>query len=93
MDDSPIKKIDEAVFEVKEKNKEKRKAFTTRYTHFFHFCYSPLQSSSFIKASCMDPLLAEAISRGNPVVFFDISIAGVTAGRIKIELFKDVSLG
>ncbi len=38
----------------------------------------------------MDPLVSEAISRGNPVVFFDISIAGVAAGRIKMELFKDV---
>lgn len=38
----------------------------------------------------MDPSIADAISRGNPVVFFDISIAGVPAGRIKMELFADV---
>lgn len=38
----------------------------------------------------MDPVLAEVLSRGNPVVFFDISIAGVPAGRIKMELFKDI---
>ena len=38
----------------------------------------------------MDPALSDAISRGNPVVFFDISIAGVASGRIKMELFTDV---
>jgi peptidyl-prolyl isomerase H (cyclophilin H) len=38
----------------------------------------------------MNPALAEAVARGNPVVFFDISIAGAPAGRISIELFKDV---
>jgi cyclophilin family peptidyl-prolyl cis-trans isomerase len=38
----------------------------------------------------MDPAIVDAVSRGNPVVFFDISIAGVSAGRIKIELFADV---
>jgi peptidyl-prolyl isomerase H (cyclophilin H) len=38
----------------------------------------------------MDPALTDAISRGNPVVFFDISIAGVASGRIKMELFADV---
>ena len=38
----------------------------------------------------MDPAIAEAISRGNPVVFFDVSIAGVSAGRIKVELFADI---
>lgn len=38
----------------------------------------------------MDPSITEAISRGNPVVFFDISIGGISAGRIKIELFSDV---
>lgn len=37
-----------------------------------------------------DPAVTEAIERGNPVVFFDITIAGVPAGRIKMELFKDV---
>jgi peptidyl-prolyl isomerase H (cyclophilin H) len=26
----------------------------------------------------------------NPVVFFDVSIGGVDAGRIKMELFKDI---
>ena len=38
----------------------------------------------------MDPALNDAISRGNPVVFFDISIAGIASGRIKMELFADV---
>lgn len=37
----------------------------------------------------MDPNLAEAIRRGNPVVFFDVAIGGVPAGRIKFELFRD----
>lgn len=32
--------------------------------------------------------LAEALKRGNPVVFLDISIGGAPAGRIRIELFK-----
>jgi peptidyl-prolyl isomerase H (cyclophilin H) len=38
----------------------------------------------------MDPAIAEAVARGNPVVFFDISIGGTAVGRIKIELFADV---
>lgn len=38
----------------------------------------------------MDPVISEAVARGNPVVFFDISIAGVPAGKIKMELFADV---
>lgn len=38
----------------------------------------------------MDPNVADAINRGNPVVFFDMAIGGISAGRIKIELFKDV---
>ena len=38
----------------------------------------------------MDPVIVDAVGRGNPVVFFDISIAGVAAGRIKMELFADV---
>ena len=38
----------------------------------------------------MDPVIADAVARGNPVVFFDVSIAGVPAGRIKMELFADV---
>lgn len=33
-------------------------------------------------------LLNEALKRGNPVVFFDISIGGSPAGRLKMELFK-----
>ena len=37
----------------------------------------------------MDPALEEALKRGNPVVFFDITIGGLPAGRIKMELFKD----
>lgn len=31
-----------------------------------------------------DPAVMEAVERGNPVVFFDITIAGVPAGRIKV---------
>ena len=38
----------------------------------------------------MDQVLSEAIARGNPVVFFDIAIAGIPSGRIRIELFADV---
>ena len=38
----------------------------------------------------MDPSIQEAINRGNPVVFFDISIAGNAIGRIKMELFTDI---
>ncbi len=38
----------------------------------------------------MDSVVADVIGRGNPVVFFDISIGGVSAGRIKIELFSDI---
>lgn len=39
----------------------------------------------------MDPTLAAAIKRGNPVVFMDIEIANQPAGRIKMELFKKVA--
>jgi cyclophilin family peptidyl-prolyl cis-trans isomerase len=38
----------------------------------------------------MDPAIQPAINRGNPVVFFDITIAGNSAGRIKMELFADI---
>ena len=38
----------------------------------------------------MNPAVAEVVKRGNPVVFFDISIGGVPAGRIACELFADV---
>ena len=38
----------------------------------------------------MDPAILDAVARGNPVVFFDVSIAGTSAGRIKMELFADV---
>ena len=31
-----------------------------------------------------------ALKRGNPVVFFDVSMGGRPLGRIKMELFKDV---
>ena len=31
----------------------------------------------------------EAVNRGNPVVFLDITIGGVPSGRIRMELFKD----
>ena len=37
-----------------------------------------------------DPLVTEAIKRGNQVVFFDITIGGQDAGRIKMELFTSV---
>ena len=37
----------------------------------------------------MDPNVVEALRRGNPVVFFDISIGGSPAGRIRLELFKN----
>ena len=39
--------------------------------------------------SGIDPAIEGAISRGNPVVFFDVSIADRPIGRIKMELFKD----
>jgi peptidyl-prolyl isomerase H (cyclophilin H) len=39
----------------------------------------------------MDPILNDALSRGNSVVFFDITIGGMSAGRIKIELFQDIA--
>jgi peptidyl-prolyl isomerase H (cyclophilin H) len=32
--------------------------------------------------------VADAIKRGNPCVFFDVTIGGHPAGRVKIELFK-----
>ena len=35
-------------------------------------------------------LLMDAIRRGNPVVFFDITVGGIPAGRIKMELFADI---
>lgn len=34
--------------------------------------------------------MEEAIIRGNPVVFFDITIGGVPSGRIRMELFADI---
>ncbi|CAM9533130.1 unnamed protein product [Discosporangium mesarthrocarpum] len=37
-----------------------------------------------------DQSIAEAVARGNPVVFFDVTIGGAPAGRIKMELFKDI---
>ncbi len=38
----------------------------------------------------MDPAVDDAIKRGNPVCFMDVSIAGIHTGRIKIELFADI---
>lgn len=32
----------------------------------------------------------EALGRGNPVVFFDVTMGGQAVGRIKMELFADV---
>lgn len=37
-----------------------------------------------------DTTLADAVKRGNPVVFFDVTIGSRAAGRIKMELFKDI---
>jgi len=34
--------------------------------------------------------VGDVVKRGNPVVFFDITISGHAAGRIKIELFKNI---
>ncbi|KAG7380641.1 Peptidyl-prolyl cis-trans isomerase H [Phytophthora pseudosyringae] len=36
----------------------------------------------------MDAALSEALRRGNPVVFLDLSIGGAPAGRLRLELFK-----
>ncbi|UIZ21610.1 hypothetical protein KXD40_000035 [Peronospora effusa] len=36
----------------------------------------------------MDTALSEALRRGNPVVFFDVSIGGAPVGRLRLELFK-----
>ncbi|KAE9014995.1 hypothetical protein PF005_g7734 [Phytophthora fragariae] len=36
----------------------------------------------------MDSALSEALRRGNPVVFFDVSIGGAPVGRLRLELFK-----
>jgi hypothetical protein len=38
-----------------------------------------------------DSTVADAIRRGNPVVFMDITIGGAPAGRILLELFKDLA--
>jgi len=38
----------------------------------------------------MNPAVAEVVARGNPVIFFDISIGGVGVGRISCELFADI---
>lgn len=35
--------------------------------------------------------LADALRRGNPVVFFEVAVAGRSIGIIKMELFKDVA--
>ena len=34
--------------------------------------------------------LSEAVARGNPVCFIDISVGGAPAGRIALELFKSL---
>ena len=36
----------------------------------------------------MDAALSDALRRGNPVVFLDVSIGGVPVGRLRLELFK-----
>lgn len=38
----------------------------------------------------MDPKVIDCLRRGNPVVFFDISIGGSPSGRIRLELFKNI---
>jgi peptidyl-prolyl isomerase H (cyclophilin H) len=38
----------------------------------------------------LEPLLAAAVEKGHPVVFFDISLAGTRIGRLKMELFSDI---
>lgn len=38
-----------------------------------------------------DSTVADAVKRGNPVIFFDIGIDGESAGRIKVELFKNIA--
>ena len=46
-------------------------------------------SPSFLPRLTMEETtLAEAVKRGNPVVFFDIALGGQPAGRIRMELFK-----
>ena len=51
-----------------------------------HATAAPLATMSVTMA---DPIVLDAIARGNPVVFFDITIGGVPSGRIKMELFSD----
>jgi len=42
------------------------------------------------RRSCSSSLTVSLVAAGgNPVVFFDITIGGHNAGRIKIELFAD----
>lgn len=38
-----------------------------------------------------DAVVMQAVERGNPVVFLDVTIGGVPSGRIRIELFADVA--
>ena len=40
--------------------------------------------------TAMDPKVLACLRRGNPVVFFDISIGGSPSGRIRFELFKNL---
>ena len=56
----------------------------------FHHRYQLPEYTSESKAllQIMDVALSEALRRGNPVVFFDISIGGVSVGRLRLELFK-----
>jgi hypothetical protein len=39
----------------------------------------------------MDPNIKKALQRGNKVVFFDVKIGTLDIGRIKMELFYDVT--
>ena len=62
------------------------------YAHTNNYSFSTFKSSSgpklenYVKAK----LLNTPKTKPNPIVFFDISIAGLFIGRIKMELFADV---
>jgi peptidyl-prolyl isomerase H (cyclophilin H) len=47
-------------------------------------------SASASASTTVEPLLAAAIARGHPVVFFDMTMAGTAIGRIRIELFSSI---
>lgn len=43
------------------------------------------------KVAMEETTLSDALKRGNPVVFFDVTVGGRAIGRIKMELFKDTA--